>query len=433
MLNEQLKNLLGELELPYYDYYIPSFASCPICGGGELRITQTLSHGNRAFTYLVCADCHTGGGVEEWLRVLKEGADLNRNKSMFELYGACVDEFTENYLMNENHYRDLGYYSREAPSGSPFSIISSEACDTLGYKPTVKKINYLLVPLFRHVGLMFDLLIYDVSFRSVLNKRREIKKDRIGFCGDVRRSDLEKVFVAPTILDMVRVAGKRQLEGVDPEDFPLMTDISRKDAKGMFCMERIRADDMIFLREGDSEKPVIPKKAVGSSHVLNNHTRYNVGVIARNWKRLTVPGKHRTALKPADRKDNSYRFFIDGHDVYAGTVLNNTRKRVKEDDAPVQIIKGLIHIEKTGDSYRVRFQNNANQEITVLDNVPKEIIENRKAFNSYLLKKSEAKVGERFSVILLAWFDNHAIIPYLSVISERTAEVLTKEVRDGRY
>jgi len=443
MLNEKLELLLDKFNLPINTYYTPYYASCPICGGSNsIRIRQNVECIS-IFTNIECVTCRTGGSVDEWLDILEntytEGR--GRHKELAIIYAESLEYSPQGYCSDTNFLNEIGYYSPDLPPGNAFSIISREKL--LLIKPKLNilrdKPNYIIIPLYRHIGKLDDFLLFDGKFFERLSVNNyHTKYNGRGFCGTVRSQYLDKLFVVPSPLDMIKVLNRQRSEKVPDDMFHIIVDMSRhiNEGVGPGCLvfDSVQADNVYFLAD-KSDIPFTPSSypggIAGCVKVIKNYKEYSIIDIAVNADRIAKKvgrRKWKSLSNSIDARRYPYRYFLDGDNIFVHRVLlgaaSTTTRGVKK------AVSGLIHVERTGRGlFTVRTKQGRRATCVYLD-TPEEMFEDMEVFNSYLLSEGKRKKGEK-PVQLLDWFHKRTILPNLLQISKKTAEVLKKESRDA--
>jgi len=384
--------------------------------------------------------CNEAGDADDWIHKLDNSIDVrpkNRHRRIAEIYLDSLDDFTDNFYIVQDMMTRLGYTSPVVPPGKAFSLMSYE--QFMGIVPAefnsnlARQESYIAIPIYKHVGMLDDIMLYDgCKYERLFRVQNRNHCDAFGFCGNLPYASVEELFVAPSINDMISIMGKQRSEGVPDTEFHVVVDLAEKRRKresDTFKHGRIRSDRIFFLRPRGlrtSQLWELPEEGATSElYIIDDYTKHSVAVLSANAAsigRRTEPCDTVYLKRAIQESKQPYRFFVDGCHVKAHRMLLGSKKK---NDKAVAVISGLLDVRRDTDgSYtlRTKYYDKPTKEYK---GVTEEIFQDYETFNSFL---TENKSDDRRDkpVVLLDWFEDKAILPYLILISDKTTKVLNK-------
>ena len=434
MLHRQLKLPLNKRDLSINKYYIPFCADCPICQGqNKLIIREDNTNSINTDLVIICESCHTGGFIDDWNRIAESDTILpNTHRDISNIYIDSLKYFRENYYKCESYMNNLGYFSPELPPGNSLSILTRGQLERIAEKLecplNMRHIDYYIaLPIYRHPGLICDIMVNDgVKYSKLFDSRVAGQ-----YCGTLSNAFVKKLFLVESVAELVRFSGKQRLESIDHMDVQVIAGLFGAAGRGpeVISAGRIRAETVYVLRKTAIKRPKLweynIRHVAGAVRIVEDWEDKRLAVVVANafdMSRLVNNRDKPTIQMRREEISRMYRFVIKDSYVCV-TGFNKTKARSSDMKA---IMSGVVHIEETGDrKYRITYRRQTKKPTVVIEDVPEAIFRDRTVFNIYLADYLPEEQGRRFT-LLLDWFDTHDILSNLVLISKQTAEVFKK-------
>lgn len=438
IIDPKLEKLLRKICSSFNVYYNPYFAPCPMCyGGNTLRPRQSVER-NQVYSYAICVNCDSSGDVDEWIVKLESeyAPSPTRSEYLTKIYKDTFDHFQERFRYCAVMLDKMGYTTPCMAPGKPFSLLDKYTFQNIKKGPTImgEREHYIIIPCYKHVGLIDDLLVCDGDRFERLSKDNLAHYSTAGYCGYLEEQTTKKLFVAPSVRDYFKILGKQTREGVSAERFPLITDLSTvaitRGSAGTFHPGKILADKIYHMKSNRHVSKNLNHFAdniAGELRIIPDYESHTIAELALHSDEFSERIKSEASeqnIMAIQRSLNPYRFYLEGNCAMVHTSHLDRTNFSEWIHIKKKTTNGLIHVVQEDErSFTIRTRY-AKDKIHTYRNVVPQLFANKDVLNSLLAQRHESENKRDKPVQLLDWFNNEDILPNLMLISELTAEVL---------